>query len=230
MAKTQKHLPNRQSRVVWKFRVYDAIIYETTRDDKLFAMSLGEWFEIAQDHVAEVNRALAQIPDHETLVLDDARQGEPEGAYNERTANNSGGHLALLDARLVRYGGGRSSIEICDLLAADRNFIHIKAKTKSSTLSHLFAQGLNSAQAFRYTRFRELASAICPESHRFVFDDEPRISDYTGTYAIITHAAGELRDALPFFSKQSLANAARELSNMGYQVRLKKIMIDAGVG
>jgi uncharacterized protein (TIGR04141 family) len=57
--------------------------------------------------------------------------------------------FALLDADPVIYGGGRSAIEICDLLSTDRVFVHVKAKTKSSTLSHLFAQGLNSAQAFR---------------------------------------------------------------------------------
>jgi hypothetical protein len=44
---------------------------------------------------------------------------------------------------------------------------------------------------------------------------------------IITQAEGDLRDALPFFSKQSLANAVRELFNMGYQVRLKKITANA---
>lgn len=211
-----------------QYRVYNAIIYEQAHQDKLYVLSLGEWFEIAQDHVAAVNAELAQIRDHDTLALGDARQGETEGAYNERAANDSGGQLALLDARPVRYGGGRSSVEICDLLAADRNFIHVKAKTKSSTLSHLFAQGLNAAQAFRDARFRQLAFDICPESHRFIFDGEPRVSDHTVTYAIITHADGDLREALPFFSKQSLANAARELSNMGYHARLKKIGIEAG--
>lgn len=64
---------------------------------------------------------------------------------------------------------------------------------------------------------------ICPATHTFIFDGEPRISDHTVTYAIVTKAPGDLREALPFFSKQSLANAASELLNMGYQVRLKKI-------
>lgn len=41
-----------------------------------------------------------------------------------------------------------------------------------------------------------------------------------------TQAGGALRDALPFFSKQSLSNAADLLRNMGYQVRLKKISLD----
>ena len=210
-----------------KFGVYNAIINEAARDDKLYVLSLGDWFEIAQDHVAEVNCEIAQIPDHDALALGHAEPGESESEFNTRAANNSGGKIALLDAKLVQYGGGRSSIEVCDLLVVDRNFIHVKAKTKSSTLSHLFAQGLNSAQAFRDMRFRELAANICPASHAFIFIDEPRISDHTVTYAIMTQADGDLRDVLPFFSKQSLANAARELVNMGYRVCLKKIEVNA---
>jgi uncharacterized protein (TIGR04141 family) len=50
------------------------------------------------------------------------------------------------------------------------------------------------------------------------------------TFAVITRAPGELRAPLPFFSKQSLVNAAGELSNMGYQVRLKKISVADAAG
>lgn len=151
--------------------------------------------------------------------------GETEGDYNQRAALAGNGALALLDAQPVVYGGGRSSIEICDLLSIDRLFVHVKAKTKSSTLSHLFAQGLNSAQAFRDASFRRLALGKCPQSHSTIFQGEPRASDHTITYSIMTQAAGDLRDALPFFSKQSLANASVLLLNMGYQVRLKKINV-----
>jgi uncharacterized protein (TIGR04141 family) len=207
------------------FHVYDAIVYEATRDQKLYVLSLGEWFEIAQDHVETVQKQLATIPDHDALVLVDAAAGETEGEYNIRAAKASGGVLALLDDQPVRYGGGRSSIEICDLLSIERVFVHVKARTKSSTLSHLFAQGLNSAQAFRDARFRQLALDRCPASHRKIFEGEPRASDHTITYAIITQSAGDLRDVLPFFSKQSLANAAMTLGNMGYQVHLKKVRL-----
>lgn len=206
-----------------QFSVYNATIYEVTQGTKLYVLSFGEWFEIAQDHVVVVNDQVAQIPDHAELGLIDAQVGEAEGDYNRRAAAASNGDLALLDADLVPYGGGRSSMEVCDLLSLGRTFIHVKAKTKSSTLSHLFAQGLNSAQAFRDARFRQLALARCPPSHHAIFAGEPRSSEFTITYAIITQAAGNLREALPFFSRQSLANAGVILRNMGYQVRLKKI-------
>jgi uncharacterized protein (TIGR04141 family) len=218
---TDEDTPSRE------FRLYNAVIFEVGRGEKLYALSLGEWFEIAQNHVAEVNQELDRIEYHDGLALDDARPGETEGEYNRRIATSSEGALALLDTRTVSYGGGRSSIEICDLLSTGRAFVHVKAKTKSSTLSHLFAQGLNSAQAFRDRGFRRLAREQCPASHSFIFDDETRIADHTVTFAIITQAPGDLKVALPFFSKQSLVNATRELSNMGYQVRLKKIRVAA---
>lgn len=213
-------VPSRQ------FNVYDATIYEVAENAKLYVLSFGDWFEIAQDHVARVNRQVAQIADHAELVMINASPGESEGEYNTRVAAASNAELALLDAQPVTYGGGRSSIEICDLLSLQNIFIHVKAKTKSATLSHLFAQGLNSAQAFRDLGFRQLAIAKCPPSHHRIFEGEPRCSDFTVTYAIITQAGGDLRDALPFFSKQSLSNAADLLRNMGYQVRLKKISLD----
>lgn len=208
-----------------KYPVYDSILYEVTQGQNLYVLSFGEWFRISQDHVAEVQAQLGQIPDLQAPRLTDGRPNETEGQYNRRIAQASNGELALLDGNNVNYGGGHSSIEICDLLSIARTFIHVKAKTKSSTLSHLFAQGLNSAQAFRDARFRELAAAQCPPSHRGIFQGDPRPSDHTVAYAIITSAPGDLRNALPFFSKQSLANAAVALRNMGYQVRLKKIVL-----
>src|SRR6266481_5452394 len=126
----------------------------------------------------------------------------------------------------VRYGGGRSVIEICDLLSLDRDFIHVKAKTKSSTLSHLFAQGTTSAQAFRDARFRQLAAAVCPATHQQLFTaPDIRVADHAITFAVITRFEGAVKDALPFFSKQSLVNATRTLRDMGYRVYTKKIPV-----
>lgn len=207
------------------FSVYDAIVFDFSQGGSLYVLSQGEWFEIDQDYVAQVQAEIASIPDHASLTLPDAQVGELEGPYNARAASISAGSLALLDKKLVRYGGGYSSIEVCDLLSLNRDFVHVKAKTKSSTLSHLFQQGLVSAQAFRDTNYRAAAKAICPTSHQYIFDGEPVISHHSITYAIMTTATGAVRDALPFFSKQSLSNAAKALLAMNYQVRLAKIAV-----
>ena len=210
-----------------KFSVFDAIIYETRKDNKLFALSHGEWFEIDQDYVQQVNEELLLIHEHPNLVLPEAMPEEKEPEYLDRISRASNGTMELLDQKAVLYGGGRSSIEICDLLTLEKDFIHVKAKTKSSTLSHLFSQGLVSAQVLREVRFRKLAAEKC-NTHAHIFKVENFIaSDHAVTYAIMTTATIDIKDALPFFSKQSLANAARELRNMQYRVYIKKIPVIA---
>jgi uncharacterized protein (TIGR04141 family) len=211
-----------------QFPIFDCIVYEVRQERKLYVLSQGEWFEVDEDHVTAVNAELEQIAENERLALPDAHLGELEPEYNNRAARESGGRLALFDvaAARIHYEGSRGIIEVCDLLSLDKDFIHVKAKTKSSTLSHLFAQGTNSAQAFRDLRFRELAAPVCPESHRHIFQtEEIRVGDHSVTFGIITKAEGPVKDALPFFSKQSLVNSARALRAMGYRVYTRKIQV-----
>jgi uncharacterized protein (TIGR04141 family) len=211
--------------------VFDSIVYEVGIEDKLYALSQGEWYTIAQDYVNEVIQDLNLINEHPDLELPDALPEENEGVYNKRAFDENVGQFSLMDRRTVSYGGGKSSIEVCDLLSLDKNFIHIKAKTKSSSLSHLFAQGLVSAQVMRDPKFRELAIATCdqPTHHHLFADDGFQASAHNVTYAIITSANTSIKDALPFFSKQSLVNAAREIRNMGYKVWIKKISVAQAV-
>jgi uncharacterized protein (TIGR04141 family) len=208
------------------FSVYDSVVFETIRDGKLFTLTRGEWFQIDQHYVTEVDNEVKSIEDHPALILPGANDNELEGDYNARAAASSGGHLLLMDKKLVMYGGGRSKMEVCDLLSASRDFIHVKAKTKSAALSHLFAQGLNSAQAFRDKSFRLKALEHCPDTHRAIFEAENILpSEHSVVYGVMTTAPNELHEALPFFSRQSLANASRELKNMGYKVHLRKISV-----
>jgi uncharacterized protein (TIGR04141 family) len=209
------------------FTVYASVIYEVVRGECLFTLTRGEWFQVDQGYVATVDHEVSEIKDHPDLVLPTALQGEPEGDYNQRASDLSGGYLALMDMKTIQYGGGQSKMEVCDLLSLDRNFIHVKSKTKSAALSHLFAQGLNSAQAFRDAEFRKLAAEKCNPSHKALFPVEPiNPVDHAVTYAVITTAPNALHKALPFFSRQSLANAARQLRNMGYRIFLKKIFVE----
>ena len=206
--------------------VYDCLIFEAKVDGSLYVLSRGEWFEVAWDYVKQVEKELSTLKKHPTLVLPDAKENEGEGAYNKRAVAEADGSLLLLDTKTVDYGGGYSRIEICDLLGVDRNLVHVKAKTKSSTLSHLFVQGVVSAQLLRDLRFRSLASVKCGAKHAALlkmnkFDP----SKFQVTFAIITSTHAPLLKALPFLSKQSLANAVRELRLMGYQVSLNKISV-----
>jgi uncharacterized protein (TIGR04141 family) len=208
------------------FAVYDSIVFEKRTPTFLYALTGGEWYQVEQSHVNSVETDLHTIPLCQ-LTLPVAKTGELESDYNARVCAGSSGAFHLLDKKVVMYGGGRSKIEVCDILTNDKKFVHVKAHIKSATLSHLFSQGAVSAQCFRDSRFREKAKAKCPTSHAALFDGNPTPSDYEVVFAIMSTAPGDIRDALPFFSKQSLVNAAQIIEGLGHPLCITKIPFEA---
>jgi len=155
------------------------------------------------------------------VALPPARSGEIEADYNTRLAKASPQHLLKLDARIKRPGGASSVIEFCDVLSDQGDLIHVKRKSRSAALSHLFAQGSVSAStfindgAFR-TQVRQLIEGeVAAESRETWLRLVPRADEtvdrsrYRVTYAVITNSTREGRDWLPFFSKLNLMQQGR---------------------
>lgn len=220
-----------------RWSLYQCLISEQRLDSQLHVLIEGRWFAISDSLVAEVDHFTATLPARST-PLPPALPGEIEGDYNRRVATTSPADFLLLDAQIRRPGGASSGIELCDLLASSGEFLHIKRKSRSSTLSHLFAQGTISATTFiqdgafrdqirevidrhadRNSKSRWLS--LVPGSNESV--DRSR---YVVSYAVITNAARSENDWLPFFSKLNLMQAARQLSNLGFQLYLTRVSID----
>ena len=148
-----------------------------------------------------------------------AIEGEEERAYNERAAAEAG--LALLDRKLVSIGG--TSIEVADLVSASGDLIHVKRKTQSATLSHLFAQGRISAEALKVdAAVREAAAAHMDTDGRVggaLLRGPYEARSKTVVYAVIASNAAELPGKLPFFSRLNLWQAHRFLTaTLDYRV------------
>ena len=128
-----------------------------------------------------------------------------------------------MDKKNIRYGGGASQIEFCDLFTRNRVMVHVKRYGGSSVLSHLFAQGVVSATLFlQDSDFRRKVNQALPASHRLSRPERrPNVQHYEVAFAIVSRSRGDL--ALPFFSKVNLRNACQTLTGFGYQVTLTKI-------
>ncbi len=127
---------------------------------------------------------------------------------------------------LVPYGGGKSSIEFCDLLGANGDIVHVKRYSGSRDLSHLFAQGLNSGQLFQIDEgFRRAVDPHLPEGFRGRFiANRPAAQELRVVLAIVSKSLKPLN--LPFFAKLSLRHAVQRLEIFGYRVALAKIETD----
>ena len=98
----------------------------------------GKWYRIAADFCDQVLEDFDNIPESDIALPDYNHAGE--GEYNEALpAVVPGSHC--MDRKLIRHGGGHSSIEFCDLATNDKQLIHVKRYGGSAQFSHLFNQG-----------------------------------------------------------------------------------------
>lgn len=219
-----------------RWSVYQCLVSEQRLDEKLYALVEGRWFEIASSLVDQVDSVVSAIPEM-TVTLPPGRPGESEGDYNARAAAGSA-ELALLDRQLVAPGGATTRIEFCDLIARDGSLIHVKRKSRSSTLSHLFAQGHVSAEALVDGALREQVRAAITKAAGDADASEwltlvppsgaaPERDKVSVTYAVIANSKAKGIEWLPFFSRLTLMQTVRDLNRLGFtKVALARVPVE----
>lgn len=220
-----------------RWSVYQCLVSEQRLSGVLYALIEGRWFSIADSLVTQVDTAIAAIP-QATVSLPVGLPGESEGDYNARAASTST-DLALLDKELVAPDGSKTRIEFCDLMSSDGSLVHVKRKSRSSTLSHLFAQGHVSAEALVDGALRDqVRSAIqkaagTADASRWLdlvppSSSAPERDRVTVTYAVIANSTATGVDWLPFFSRLTLMQTVRDLNRLGFtKVALMRVPVQA---
>lgn len=209
--------------VIDRWTVHQCLYAEIDLEGETFLLSGGSWYRVAPAFVDVVSRYVRRIP--ATRVVLPEYDDDSEEGYNKRVVRGNRRELALMDRKNIPYGGGPSRIEFCDLYSRSRAMVHVKRYQGSSVLSHLFAQGVVSAQAFlRSSEFRKKVNEKLPDSHKLGNTERrPRADSYEVAYAVISRSARPLE--LPFFSKVNLRHAAEQLQTLGFSVTLTKIPV-----
>lgn len=208
-----------------RWSVYQCLYVEISDGEDVFLLTGGRWYRVARRFVRRIDQDVAGLPSTE-FDLPPYRHGS-EGAYNQAVARGDAA-VALMDQKNIRYGGGASQIEFCDLFVRKRVMLHVKRYGGSSVLSHLFSQGVVSATLFLQDQeFRKVVRKKLRGRHRDgVPEGRPRPDHYEVGFVVISRAPGDL--VLPFFSKVNLRNAARTLAGLGYRVTLTKVDVERG--
>ncbi|WP_437293889.1 DUF6119 family protein [Sorangium sp. So ce426] len=211
-----------------KWSVYDSLVYEAAYKGDLYALSAGEWYVIEQSYARQIESDIKHIP-ASGLKLPAAKPNEIENDYNKRVSATMK-DIALLDRGNKRVTGANAPIECCDLLTLTGQLVHVKRKTRSSTLSHLFSQGIASAEAliwdegYRKEIVSLLKSRPAHAAHAALLAAPTfNAASFEVVYAVITRRTSNWPASLPFLSQLNLANAARILRRMGYKVSLLRI-------
>jgi uncharacterized protein (TIGR04141 family) len=203
--------------------IYRCIVYQVESGGALYVLSAGQWFRVDLSYKERVYADVEALPKLEGLP--DADAGSDEDGYNVKASATLG--ALCLDKKLV-FDGGPDKMEICDILTNARQLIHVKQRGSSSTLSHLFLQGLNSADRllsddeFR-KQARDVIKAVSPASVNLIPIARPDPADYEIGFVVITRSKRTTPLTLPFFSVVSLRAAARALRGPGFRVAVAAV-------
>jgi len=210
-------------REVDSYTAYACLHAQVEHEGRLYVLFDRRWYAIDPTFAFRVQDAVRDIPDNPRPLPDYSDTGE--ASYNARVAGSSGGTIELLDQRLIRIPGAASSVEPCDLLRDGREFIHVKRGTRSQSLSHLFNQGLVSAELLlRSEAFRHALAGKAPSLAALAHPGaQPRPDAYEIVFAIVFDAGREAAD-LPFFAQLCLKRTVEHLCGMGYRVSLIRIV------
>lgn len=204
------------------YSIYKALVFETSleEDPAIYHLTEGGWFRVDADYIKQLSEYIDPI--YQELDLPDYGS-DSEGEYNKAVAVSEDDYICL-DTKNISPKG-QKQIEPCDLIRLKDGkieFTHVKISTQSSTLSHLFNQGISSIDILRNEESSK--NKLCELIAESVGDlsEEWKTAlnaeSYTVRYAIVTHKDPSKRSLnFPLFSRITLYRILKDLRNRGLE-------------
>lgn len=214
-------------------KVYDCFVYETVYNGVTYVLFDGQWYGISDDYYKIVEQSYLDVLKPAFLLSSIAKN---EQELIAELCGPTHPDLLCMDQTKVSPSGAKgANMEPCDFFSQKQQLIHLKASASSAPLSHLWNQGLVSAQSFRLDKkyrkdARKEATARETKHARTGFVDLlPKVasinpSDYTVVYGILKKKHAHTKKlGIPFFSKVALRGIVEQLTMMGYNTELHLI-------
>lgn len=213
-------------------RVYDCFVYEVNYKKKTYVLFSGEWYCIESKFFDAVERdyqALLGVSFHASTTAKNEQELISELDKNADLLN-------LDKVKASPSGAKGANLEPCDFLSRHKEFIHLKDGHGSAPISHLWNQGLVSAESFirdavfrksmRDSAIKRQKAARKSKFELLLPDGRSKVtpSDYKVVFGIMRHPYQRSKQlGLPFFSKVSLRAIASRIQLMGYAVEVHLI-------
>ncbi|MCI3908250.1 TIGR04141 family sporadically distributed protein [Pseudomonas viridiflava] len=214
-----------------QWRVYHCFTFETNLraddEDRSYVLFAGHWYSVDRNFKRQVEARFQAIPRVDIIGPTECRN---ERELIANLVEHREDLLCLDQVKINPLGVRYANIEPCDFLSSDKQFIHLKDGHSSGPISHLWSQGVVSAEAlvsdadFR-KKLRSVVRGLRNEAVRLLPAINGRVvrADYTVVYGVMRkpYKNGELD--LPFFSKVSLQAAVDRIDQLDIPVALEII-------
>lgn len=201
------------------YSIYKSFLFDCELNNDTYHLCEGEWYLIQRDFIQKLANELDPlfIESHSVLhECDDKREDD----YNISVKNANQG-VYCLDKKNISPNG-QYQVEPCDLIFLNDDHLelaHIKISTRSSSLSHLFNQGINSVELLRRSKAaqKKLLALLDNNDKMEAYVNEGK---YSITYGIISKKVNMKSKGLPIFSRISLLRIVNTLKVMNVPVRI----------
>lgn len=214
-------------------KVYDCFVFETTLSGKVYVLFDGQWYEISGKFHQEVENFYLNLLSPAFLAASTAKNERQLIAHLSTAAFPN---LLCIDQTKINPSGVTgANLEACDFLSDSAQLIHLKGTEDSAPLSHLWNQGLVSAELLRRdSEFRKEFRRVTADREKIYSRSGfvaqlPTATKITPSKYTIVYGVLKPRQKLskimnlPFFSKVTLRVAADRLAMMGFKVELHLI-------
>ncbi|WP_291077553.1 MULTISPECIES: DUF6119 family protein [unclassified Empedobacter] len=202
-----------------EYQIFKSLLFDCEYNNNMYHFCEGEWYYINRDFVQKLSDELDPlfVESHELLHQCEHKR---EDDYNN-SVKDARTEVICLDKESITPDG-QTAIEPCDLIYLNDDYLefaHIKISTRSASLSHLFNQGINSAELLRVNEDSQAKLKTLTEG-------KPEMSDlinsgaFKVTYGIITKKQGLKTKGLPLFSRISLLRTVNSLKAMRIPVQI----------
>ena len=220
-----------------KWKIFDCFIYETTLQPganvEQFVLFSGNWYEVEEDFKKEVEDAYEAI---QKVMIVGHTSCRNERELIEYLLNERPELLKLDQEKINPKGVKYANLEPCDFFSRNREFIHLKDGHSSGPISHLWAQGVVSAEAFvsdhdfKVKLRRKVKTISDQKEGNFKFENllptarqKLERGKYKVVYGIMRKPYNDEELGIPFFSKVSLQAAVRRIDELGILVAIELI-------
>jgi uncharacterized protein (TIGR04141 family) len=233
-----------EDRPFQRWSVHRSLVGSLVFGGERYALNEGHWYRINKAFKDAADRKFTELcrsPDKKLRPLKKIQAAATKGkkpkityqseeSYNAEIARETS--YLLLDQKLIQIddvpGPG---IEACDLLDVDgRRFIHVKKSSRqSSVLSHFFKQGGNAAQMLRkYEPFKTKLIETVKQHYGATKAKEFEAAlgkRWTVEFQIADFPRQDGAHNIPFFSKLTLREEARDIEAMEFDVSVRFIKL-----
>lgn len=217
--------------------VFHCLYFETCFKGSNFFFESGRWYKVDDSFTAKIEENYKKIIQkaidfehkyNHTLIESKARKRNcnKELIYNEQLVEklSENGDAYLFDTNLVNYRNSRT--EFCDVFFKTKDgqflLIHNKYKYGSSALSHLFSQGIVSAEFLCDLEYRNIINSK-HDTEELYFQEPFNREKVTIVYGIITKRNRSGNFSIPLFSKINIQGFISNLERMNYKARISFI-------